>query len=67
MADLFSTYEQDLREVIASLDNHIRSISRVGSPEAKHEEVKKAEGDLRDAEDILQSMNLNARNVHGSQ
>jgi len=67
MADnLFANYEQDFRDVYSSLENHLRNIGNIATDQ-KLAEIKKAESDIRDAEDILQSMNLNARNVPGAQ
>jgi len=68
MADsLFTTYEQDFRDVYTSLEGHQRAILNLTTPELKLAEVKKADGDIKDAESLLQSMNLNARNVQGPQ
>jgi len=65
MADnLFANYEQDFRDVFGSLEGHLRTIPNL-SNDHKLSEIKKAENDITDAEDILQSMNLNARNVSG--
>lgn len=67
MADnLFANYEQDFRDVFGSLESHLRAIPNL-SNEQKLSEIRKAENDITDAEDILQSMNLNARNVSGLQ
>eukprot|EP01111_Echinosteliopsis_oligospora_P013269 TRINITY_DN4722_c0_g1_i1.p1 TRINITY_DN4722_c0_g1~~TRINITY_DN4722_c0_g1_i1.p1 ORF type:complete len:266 (+),score=53.46 TRINITY_DN4722_c0_g1_i1:71-868(+) len=64
--NLFANYEQDFKDVYANIESRIRSVPSLSS-DAKLAETKKANDDIRDAEDILQSMNLNARNVPGPQ
>jgi len=64
--ELFSNYEQDFVDTIGSLQNLLHNMPNLTSDQRLNE-IKKADKDIRDAEDTLQSMNLNARNVSGPQ
>eukprot|EP01113_Clastostelium_recurvatum_P016053 TRINITY_DN1909_c0_g1_i1.p1 TRINITY_DN1909_c0_g1~~TRINITY_DN1909_c0_g1_i1.p1 ORF type:complete len:267 (+),score=64.20 TRINITY_DN1909_c0_g1_i1:42-842(+) len=64
--DLFSTYEQDFNDVFSSVQGRIRSIPTLVGP-GKQDAIRAAEAELADAEEILNSMNLAARNVTAAQ
>jgi len=64
--DLFANYEQEFVDTLSSLQTRLRNLASINTDQ-KLAEIKKADGEIRDAEDTLQSMNLNARNVSGPQ
>jgi len=64
--DLFSNYEQEFVDTLGSLQNRLNSFPSL-STEQKLNEIKKADNEIHDAEETLESMNLNARNVVGAQ
>jgi len=64
--DLFSTYETDFVDTLGTLQNLLQSLPSL-SADQRLNEIKKADKDIREAEETLQSMNLNARNVPGPQ
>eukprot|EP01112_Ceratiomyxa_fruticulosa_P006194 TRINITY_DN1698_c0_g1_i13.p1 TRINITY_DN1698_c0_g1~~TRINITY_DN1698_c0_g1_i13.p1 ORF type:complete len:267 (+),score=60.22 TRINITY_DN1698_c0_g1_i13:264-1064(+) len=63
--DLFSNYEQDFHDVYSSVQNRIRSIPSL-TGNAKQDCIRAAQSEIKDAEEILQSMNLSARTVTGN-
>jgi len=64
--DLFANYEQEFVDTLSSLQTRLRNLATINTDQ-KLVEIKKADGEIRDAEDTLQSMNLNARNVANPQ
>jgi vesicle transport through interaction with t-SNAREs protein 1 len=64
--DLFSNYEQDFVDTLNALQNLLQDMPSL-TADQRLEKIRKADRDIKDAEDTLQSMNLNARNVPGPQ
>lgn len=64
--DLFANYEQDFVDTLNNLQTLLQGMPNL-TADQRLNEVKKADKDIRDADDTLQSMNLNARNVPGPQ
>jgi len=62
--DLFANYEQDFVDTLNNLQSLLQNMPNL-TADQRLNEIKKADKDIRDAEDTLQSMNLNARNVPG--
>jgi len=63
---LFADYEQEFVDTLSSLQNRLGSFPSI-STDQKFNEIKKADNEIRDAEQTLQSMNLEARTVPGPQ
>jgi len=64
--DLFANYEQDFVDTLNNLQGLLSNMPNL-TADQRLNEIKKADKDIRDADDTLQSMNLNARNVPGPQ
>jgi len=64
--DLVLNYEQDYLAAMGTLQLRLQNLPNL-TTDQKLNEIRKSDNELQDAEDMLQSMNLNARNVPGPQ
>jgi len=62
MADLFETYEEDFIEITGRIEQRIRNIPQFESIQ-RRSEAQKAELQIKDADQLLRSMNLSAQSV----